>query len=80
MSEFPFDGLDIEPSPAQAELIARVRELVADARIPGPDVIQPRPTNPQAVEVFWIEQKVCVVVEPGDEIESMFGLPPAGAA
>lgn len=80
MSEFPFDGLDIEPSVAQAKLIARVRELVADGRFPTPDVIQPRPTNQQAIEVFWTEAKLCVVIEPGDQLESIFGRPPAEAA
>jgi len=80
MSEVPFDGLDIEPSPAQAQLITRARDVVADAGLPEPDVIQPRPTNPQAVELFWVEEKLCVVFEDEDEIEAMFGLPPADAA
>jgi hypothetical protein len=81
MGEFPFDGLDIEPSPAQAELIAEVRRFIADAGVPEPDVIQPRPTNPGAIELFWIEQKLCVVFEDEDEIEAMFGLgPPPGEA
>jgi hypothetical protein len=34
MGEFPFDGLDIEPSPVQAELIVEVRKFIADADIP----------------------------------------------
>jgi hypothetical protein len=82
MAEFPFDGLDIEPSPVQAELIAEVRRFIADADVPEPDVIQPRPTNPGAIELFWIEQKLCVVFEDEDEIESIFGLglPPGEAA
>jgi hypothetical protein len=82
MGEFSFDGLDIEPSPAQAQLIAQVRKFIADSEIPEPDVIQPRPTNPGAIELFWIEQKLCVVFEDDDEIESMLGqgLPPGDAA
>lgn len=80
MSEFPFDGLDIQPSPAQEKLIAQMRKVVTAAGVPEPDVIQPRPTNPGAIEVFWFEQKLCVVVEGEDEIEAMFGLPPAEAA
>ncbi len=80
MSGFPFDGLEIEPSPAQAALIAQVRKFIAEADIPEPDVIQPRPTNPGAIELFWVKRKLCVVFEDGDEIESMCGLPPADAA
>ena len=44
-------------------------------------MIQPRPTNPEAIEVFWVEEKLCLVVEPGDQLEAMFGLAsPADAA
>ncbi len=68
-----------EPSPAQARLIAQVRKFIAEAAIPEPHVIQPRPTNLGAVEVFWVEQKVCVVLEKEDEIEAMFGLTRADA-
>lgn len=75
MSEFPFDGLGNEPSPAQAELIANVKEIVSAADVPEPDVIQPRPTNPGAIELFWIEQKLCVVVESEAQAKSMFGPP-----
>ena len=71
MSEFPFDGLDLVPTPSQAKMIARFRELVTDHDLPEPDVIQPRPTNPHAIEVFWIESKLCVVFEDDEEISQM---------
>lgn len=72
MADFPFDGLDLEPTPAQARLIAKMRALLASAGIDEPDVIQPRPTNPGAIELFWVEQKLCLVIESEDEIEAMF--------
>lgn len=80
MSEFPFDGLDIEPSPAQAKLIELFREFHAGTDLPEPDVIQPRPTNRGAIEVFWIESKLCLMIESENQLEAMFKLPPAEAA
>ena len=73
MSEFPFDGLDLVPTPAQAKMITTFRQLVEDHDLPEPDVIQPRPTNPGAIECFWIEAKLCVVFEDEGEINSMLG-------
>ena len=82
MSEHPFDGLDLEPTPAQAKLIAAFEDFRVSTNLPEPDVIQPRPTNPGAIEIFWIESKLCVVFEDEDEIASAFGFraPPAEAA
>ena len=80
MAEFPFDGLDLEPTPAQAALIDQVRAMLARRDIPEPDVIQPRPTNPGAVEVFWIDAKLCVVVESEEQVASISALAPSEAA
>lgn len=80
MAEFPFDGLDLDPTPAQAEMIARAKELFAAEGVREPDVIQPRPTNPEAIELFWVAEKLCVVIESDEQIDSMFGSAPAEAA
>lgn len=80
MSDFPFDGLDLEPTPVQAALIADARELFERPGIREPDVIQPRPTNPGAIELFWVEEKLCVVIESEAQIESVARLAPPRAA
>jgi len=80
MAEFPFDGLDLVPTPAQAELIEKMRALLADAGVDEPDVIQPRPTNPEAIELFWVEQKLCVVIESEQQMDAMFAPPPPAEA
>lgn len=80
MAEFPFDGLDLEPTPAQAELIEKMRTLLADAGVDEPDVIQPRPTNPEAIELFWVEQKLCVVIESEEQMNAMLAPPPPAEA
>lgn len=84
MNGFPFDGLHVEPTRAQTDLIRRAKEMVVEHRLPMPDVIQPRPTNPGAIELFWVEAKLCVVFENEEEIAEMFGggaaEPPAEAA
>ena len=79
MAEFPFDGLDLDPTPAQTELIDMARGLIDRKGILEPDVIQPRPTNPGAIEVFWIEEKLCVVIESPAQVDSMAALAPAEA-
>ena len=71
---FPFDGLDLEPTPAQARLIRSFRDLVERYEIDPPDIIQPRPGELGTIEVFWVRQKVCVIVESEAQIESMFEL------
>ncbi len=71
MAEFPFDGLDLTPTLAQARLIARMRELIEESGIDEPDVIQPRPSNPGSIELFWIEQKLCVVIDSEKQIDAM---------
>ena len=73
-SPFAFDGLDLEPTPAQARLIRRFRSLVERYEIDAPDIVQPRPGEPGTIEVFWVRQKVCVIVESEEQIESMFEL------
>ncbi len=80
MAEFPFDGRDLVPTPAQAELIEKMRALLADAGVDEPDVIQPRPTNPEAIELFWVEQKLCVVIESEQQMDAMFAPPPPAEA
>lgn len=80
MADFPFDGLDLEPTRTQARLIEKMRALLADQGIDEPDVIQPRPTNPEAIELFWVEQKLCVVIESEQEMNAMFAPPPAETA
>lgn len=80
MADFPFDGLDLEPTPAQARLIADAREMLTAGGVPEPDVIQPRPTNPEAIEMFWIESKLCVVIESDEQLNEMFGEPPSAEA
>ncbi len=71
MAEFPFDGLDLTPTLAQARLIARMRELIDESGIDKPDVIQPRPSNPGSIELFWIKQKLCVVIDSDEQIDAM---------
>jgi len=78
MAEFPFDGLDLEPTAAQARLIEDAREMLAGGGLPEPDVIQPRPTNPEAIELFWIDQKLCVVIESDEQMHAVLD-PPASA-
>lgn len=73
-SPFPFDGLDLEPTPAQAEMIRSFRDLVEQYEIDEPDIIQPRPGNPGVIEVFWVRKRVCIVIESEAQIESMFEL------
>lgn len=80
MADFPLDGQDLTPTPVQARMIARMRELIEDAGMQEPDVIQPRPTNPTAIELFWVEQKVCIVIESEEEAEAMFAFTRAEAA
>lgn len=80
MAVFPFDGLDLEPTPAQAGLIEKMRALLAEAGVDEPDVIQPRPTNPEAIELFWVEQKLCVVIESEQQMNAMLAPPPPEAA
>ena len=80
MAEFPFDGLDLDPTPAQAELIELARSLILREDILEPDVIQPRPTNPGAIEVFWVDAKLCVVIESPAQVDSMAALAPVDAA
>lgn len=80
MADFPFDGLDLDPTPAQAELVDQVRSLIARRGLLEPDVIQPRPTNPEAIEVFWVDAKLCVVIESVAQVDSMAALAPADAA
>ena len=79
MADFPFDGLDLDPTPAQAELIELARGLIEREGILEPDVIQPRPTNPGAIEVFWVDSKLCVVIESPAQVDSMAALAPADA-
>lgn len=80
MADFPFDGLDLEPTPTQAKLIADARAMIAAGGLPEPDVIQPRPTNPEAIELFWVDSKLCVVIESEDDIDAICALPPSAEA
>ena len=67
-------------APAQVALIDQVRGLIADQDIAEPDVIQPRPTNPGAIEVLWIDAKLCMVIESEQQIASMSAVAPPEAA
>ena len=80
MADFPFDGQDLEPTPVQARLIADTRRMLAKGGIPEPDVIQPRPTNDEAIELFWTGPKVCVVIESDEHLQTVFGPPPSAEA
>lgn len=75
MADFPFDGQDLEPTPAQARLIEDTRLMLERGGVPEPDVIQPRPTNPEAIELFWIDSKLCVVIESDEHLQTVFGPP-----
>lgn len=80
MADFPFDGQDLEPTPVQARLIADTRRMLAKGGIPEPDVIQPRPTNDEAIELFWTGPKLCVVIESDEHLRTLFGAPPSAEA
>ena len=77
MADFPFDGIDLDPTPSQAALIDQARSLIEREGVLEPDVIQPRPTNPGAIELFWIDAKLCVVVESPTQVEAIVALAPA---
>lgn len=80
MADFPFDGQDLEPTPVQARLMEDTRRMLAEGGVPEPDVIQPRPTNNEAIELFWTGPKVCVVIESEEHAAAIFGPAPRAEA